>query len=141
MHYQGQCLYIDKIQRQKGFLLDPKKAKKVLEFEAKDYIGLLNKIREKNKRYKRSRSNRSQLLGSNSIEIDASDDPTPYQHYKTYAVYLLVFNNLITSSSSSYPLLYLQVLDLSTNIYIYNNPTKFIQKYLVLPNDIVLTSI
>jgi len=78
MHYWGQCLYINEIQRQKGFLSDPEKAKKVSKFEAKDHTGLLNKIREKNKRYKRSRSDRSQPLGSNSIEIDASDDPTPY---------------------------------------------------------------
>jgi len=48
MHYWGQCPYIDETQRQKGFLLDPEKAKKVVEFEAKDRAGLLNKIREKN---------------------------------------------------------------------------------------------
>ena len=56
MHYWGQCPYVDETLRQKGFLLDPEKVKKITEFEAKDPKGILNKIREKNKRYKRSRT-------------------------------------------------------------------------------------
>jgi len=100
MHYWGQCPYIDETQRQKGFLLDPEKAKKITEFEAKNRGGLLNKIREKNKRYKR---HRTQPPDSDSIEIDAGDDPVPHQFHETYAVYSSAFNNPITSGSS-YPL-------------------------------------
>jgi len=39
-------IYIYETQRQKGFLLDPEKAKKAAEFEAKNGRGLLNRIRE-----------------------------------------------------------------------------------------------
>jgi len=98
MYYWGQCLYIDETQRQKGFLSDPEKAKKVLEFEAKDYTGLLNKIREKNKRYKLYRTKQP---GSDSIEIDAGDDPALYQYHETYAVYLSAFNNSSSSPAHS----------------------------------------
>jgi len=133
MHYWGQCPYINEIQRQNGFLLDPEKAKKVSQFEAKDRAGLLNKIRNENKRYKRQRT---QQPGSDSIEIDAGDDPILHQSYKTYAVYSSAFNNPITSGSS-YPLLHLWVLDPSNDIHIC---TEFIWKYPASPNDIVLAS-
>ena len=133
MHYWGQCPYIDETQRQKGFLSDPEKAK-VSEFEAKDRTGLLNKIRNKNKRYKRQRT---QPPGSDSIEIDAGDDPVSHQSHETYAVYSSAFNNPITSGSS-YPLLHSWVLDPGTDIHICNNPTEFTWKHPALPDDIVL---
>ena len=78
------------------------------------------------KRYKRYRTQQpTQQPGSNSIEIDAGDDPAPHQHHETYAVYSSAFNNPITSSST-YPQLHSWVLDPGTDIYICNNPTEFI---------------
>lgn len=47
-HFWGQCPYIDTALQQRGFVVDPEKAKKIADFEAKDNRGILNKIREKN---------------------------------------------------------------------------------------------
>ena len=47
-HFWGQCPYINTALQQQGFVVDPKKAKKIADFKAKDNRGILNKIREKN---------------------------------------------------------------------------------------------
>jgi hypothetical protein len=55
-HFWGQCPYIDTALRTRGFVEDPEKAKRITAFETADTSGLLNKIREKNRRYKKQRS-------------------------------------------------------------------------------------
>lgn len=56
IHFWGQCPYINTAQRSRGFVEDPEKAKKIADFEAKDMKGILNKVREKNRRFKRQAS-------------------------------------------------------------------------------------
>ena len=54
-HFWGQCPYIDTSLRSSGFVEDPEKAKKVTDFDAKDEKGILNRIREKNRRFKKQK--------------------------------------------------------------------------------------
>ena len=61
----------------RGFVKDPKKAKKIADYKAKDKIGLLNKIWEKNQRFKRIKNkDADKKTESDLIEIDAGDDLT-----------------------------------------------------------------
>ena len=55
-HFWGLCPYINTALITRGFVKNPKKAKKIAAFEAADTKGILNKIWEKNRRYKKLRS-------------------------------------------------------------------------------------
>ena len=56
---------------------DPKKAKKVTTFKAVDTKGILNKIQEKNWRYKKLGSkDTNKWADNNLIKIDTSNQPT-----------------------------------------------------------------
>jgi hypothetical protein len=83
MHFWRQCPYIDTALRSSGFIEDPEKAKKIANFEAKDSKGILNKIRAKNRHFKRLRQPQNKDAAENNesdtIEIDAGDDPASYR--------------------------------------------------------------
>ncbi|KAF2023518.1 hypothetical protein EK21DRAFT_94852 [Setomelanomma holmii] len=116
---------------------DPEKAKKIAAFEAADNTGILNKIREKNRRYKKQRSQGADKPAkSDSIEIDASDQPTDRSSHKTYAVFSSAFNN--QSSLYDYPLLHSWTLDPATDIHICNHSAEFYWKAPAADDDIVL---
>jgi hypothetical protein len=88
-HFWGQCLYIDIALRTRGFVEDPEKAKKVALFEAADTGGILNKIREKNRRYKKHKSkDTDKRAESDSIEIDACTKHMPSSHLHSTISYL-----------------------------------------------------
>jgi hypothetical protein len=73
-YFWGQCLYINTALRTRGFVEDPEKAKRITAFKTANPLGLLNKIREKNQRYKKQRSkDTDKRAGSDLIEIDAGD--------------------------------------------------------------------
>ena len=79
-HFWGQCPYIDTTLRSRGFIEDPEKVKKIAQYEANDNEGILNKIRAKSRYFKKLRQQddkvASQETNSDTIEIDAGDDPT-----------------------------------------------------------------
>jgi hypothetical protein len=56
MHFWGECPYIDTSLRTRGFVEDPEKAKKITQHKAIDKEGILHKIREKNRRYKKHKN-------------------------------------------------------------------------------------
>jgi hypothetical protein len=123
-HFWGQCPYIDTALRTRGFVEDPKKAKRITAFETADTSGLLNKIREKNRRYKKQRSkDTNKRADSDSIEIDAGDQPADRSLHDAYAVFSSAFNNQLLLHE--YPLLHSWTLDPATDIHICNNPTEF----------------
>ncbi|KAF2747586.1 hypothetical protein M011DRAFT_526178 [Sporormia fimetaria CBS 119925] len=133
-HFWGQCPYIDTSRRPRGFVEDPEKAKKITEYEAKDKKGILNKIREKNRRFKRQKSKESDKhVESDSIEIDAGDGPS--QQHEAYAVYTSAFS---PQSNQQYPLLHSWTLDPATDIHICNNPAEFQWKRPATDDDTVL---
>ncbi|EOA88011.1 uncharacterized protein SETTUDRAFT_27948 [Exserohilum turcica Et28A] len=119
-HFWGQCPYIDTALQQRGFVVDPEKAKKIADFEAKDNCGILNKIWEKNRRFKKSKTRdtnkHNKATDSDSIEIDAGD-PLAEQslQHEAYAT-----------------------LDPATNIHICNNPAEFEWKAPAADDDVVL---
>ena len=95
-HFWGQCPYIDKINKLKGFVKDPEKAKKIAEFEAKDKEGILNKIQAKNWHFKKVKkcqeSKPEENNDSDLITIDTGDLPTqasptgsPYSAFTTFS--------------------------------------------------------
>jgi hypothetical protein len=87
-HFWGQCPYIDTSLRSTGFIEDPEKVKKIALFETRDHEGILNKIREKNRRFKKQRNKASdKQVESDSIEIDAGDDPTDQLPYQVHALF------------------------------------------------------
>ncbi|KAH8699428.1 hypothetical protein GQ44DRAFT_733194 [Phaeosphaeriaceae sp. PMI808] len=93
-HFWGQCPYIDTALRTRGFIEDPEKAKKIVQFETKDRRGILNKIREKNRCFKKRNSKDNDArTESDSIEIDAGDDPSQQSAYEAHAVFSSAFNN------------------------------------------------
>jgi hypothetical protein len=93
-HFWGLCPYIDTALRTQGFVENPEKAKKIAAFEAADTKGVLNKIREKNRRYKNLRSKDTDMRAdADSIEIDAGDQPTDRSSHEAYAVFSSAFNN------------------------------------------------
>jgi hypothetical protein len=93
-HFWNQCLYIDTALRTRGFVEDPEKAKKVALFEAADTEGILNKIREKNRRYKKQKSkDADKRAESDSIEIDAGDAPADQPLHEANAGFSSAFNN------------------------------------------------
>ncbi|KAH7563696.1 hypothetical protein BM1_00743 [Bipolaris maydis] len=96
-HFWGQCPYIDTALQQREFVVDPEKAKKIADFEAKDSYGILNKIREKNRRFKKYKtgdsSRHSEASDSDSIEIDAGDPLAEHSLHEAYAVFSSAFNN------------------------------------------------
>jgi len=79
-HFWGQCPYIDITLRTRGFVEDPAKVKKIAQYQANDNEGILNKICAKNRYFKKLRQQddkvASQETDSDTIEIDAGDDPT-----------------------------------------------------------------
>jgi len=139
-HFWGQCPYIDKALRSRGFVEDPEKAKKITDFEARDPQGILNKIREKNRRFKkhkaRDTSNKQHMSASDSIEIDAGDPVINQSPHEAYAVFSSAFNNQI--ASQSFPLLHSWTLDPATDIHICNNPAEFQWKAPAADDDLVL---
>lgn len=139
-HFWGQCLYIDATLRPRGFLEDPEKAKKVAEFDARDKQGILNKIREKNRRYKKQKTRdtgkQNHASNSDSIEIDAGDPLTDHTPHEAYAVFSSAFNS--QSASQQYPLIYSWTLDPATDIHICNNPSEFQWKSPAADDDVVL---
>lgn len=133
-HFWGQCPYIDTSLRTRGFVEDPEKAKKIAEYEAKDKKGILNKIREKTKRFKKHKNkDTDSKTTSDSIEIDAGDNPAE-QSPQAYAVFSSAFNYQPTA----YPLLHSWTLDPATDIHICNNTAEFQWKAAAAPDDIVL---
>ena len=139
-HFWGQCPYIDTALRTQGFVEDPEKAKKIAEFEAKDPQGILNKIREKNRRFKkyktRDTSKKQHASDSDSIEIDAGNPLVNQSLHEAYAVFSSAFNNQI--ASQSFPLLHSWTLDPATDIHICNNPAEFQWKTPAADDDLVL---
>ena len=136
-HFWGQCLYIDTSLRTRGFVEDPEKAKKIALFEAADAKGILNKIRERNRRYKKQKSkDADKRAESDSIEIDAGDEPADQPLHKAYSVFSSAFNNQL--SLRHYPLLHSWTLDPATDIHICNNPAEFQWKAPAADDDIVL---
>ena len=136
-HFWGQCPYIDTALRTRGFVEDPEKAKKITAFEAADTKGILNKIRGKNRRYKKQRSRDADTrTDADSIEIDAGDQPTDRSSHEAYAVFSSAFNN--QSSLHDYPLLHSWTLDPATDIHICNNSAEFHWKAPAADDDIVL---
>ena len=136
-HFWGQCPYIDTSLRPRGFVEDPDKAKKISDYEFKDKKGLLNKIREKNRRYKKLKtSNPGRKVDSDSIEIDAGDDPIEHTSHQAYAVFLSAFNH--QPPYQHYPLLHSWTLDPATDVHICNNTAEFQWKAPAAPDDIVL---
>jgi hypothetical protein len=109
IHFWGQCPYIDKINKPKGFLEDPEKAKKIAEFEAKDKEGILNQIRAKNRRFKKVKKRQESKLEENndsdSITINAGDLLTqaspPSSPHGAFATFSSAF-----SPRLGYPLLH-----------------------------------
>jgi len=132
IHFWGKCPYIDPTaNKQSGFVEDPEKAKKIKAYEAKDQEGRLNKIRERNRRFKKQRtdqqSQKDQIQSSDSIEIDAGDYPAQHAAQQNalpeaYAVFSSAFS---PQSDPSYPLLHSWTLDPATDIHICNNPAEF----------------
>ncbi|KAF2023195.1 hypothetical protein EK21DRAFT_95114 [Setomelanomma holmii] len=104
---------------------------------AADKTGILNKIQEKNQRYKKQRSkDADKPAKSDSIEVDAGDQPTDRSPHEAYAVFSSAFNN--QSSLHDYPLLHSWTLDPATDIHICNNPAEFHWKAPAADDDIVL---
>jgi len=99
MHFWRQCPYIDTALRQSGFVEDPAKVKKIAQFETKDEKGILNKIRDKNRRFKRTKKPQNEDLDRrsepDSIEIDAGDTPTNQLPHEAHAVFSSAFNNIV----------------------------------------------
>jgi hypothetical protein len=91
LHFWRQCPYIDTALRSSGFVEDPEKAKKVADFDAKDEKGILNKIREKIRRFKKPKKPQNKDADnqpeSDSIEIDAGDDPADQLPNEAYAIF------------------------------------------------------
>jgi hypothetical protein len=136
-HFWGQCPYIDTALRTRGFVEDPEKAKKITTFEKSDTKGLLNKIREKNRRYKKHKSKEAdKRVEPDSIDIDAGDQPTDRSIHDAYAVFSSAFNNQQTFRH--YPLLHSWTLDPATDVHICNNPAEFQWKAPAADDDIVL---
>ena len=139
-HFWGQCPYIDTALQQRGFAVDPEKAKKIADFEAKDSRGVLNKIREKNRRFKkyktRDGSKHNKASDSDSIEIDAGDPLAGHSPHEAYAVFSSAFNN--QRLSQQYPLVHSWTLDPATDIHICNNPAEFDWKAPAADDDVVL---
>jgi hypothetical protein len=136
-HFWGQCPYIDTALRTRGFVEDPEKAKKITTFEKSDTRGLLNKIREKNRRYKKHKSKEAdKRVEPDSIDIDAGDQPTDRSIHDAYAVFSSAFNNQQTFRH--YPLLHSWTLDPATDVHICNNPAEFQWKAPAADDDIVL---
>jgi hypothetical protein len=132
-----QCPYINTSLRARGFVEDPEKAKKIAEFEAADTKGMLNKIREKNRRYKKQKSKvTDKRADSDSIEIDAGDATADQPLHEAHAVFSSAFNNLLTIQH--YPLLHSWTLDPATDIHICNDSTEFKWKAPAADDDIVL---
>jgi len=135
IHFWGQCPYIITAQRSSGFVEDPEKAKKIADYEAKDKKGILNKIREKSRRFKRQKSkDGDKQPESDSIEIDAGDDPS--QQHEAYVVFSSAFSPQL--HRPQYPLLYSWTLDPGTDIHICNNPAEFRWKKPAADNDFIL---
>jgi hypothetical protein len=136
-HFWGQCPYIDTALRTQGFVEDPEKAKKITAFEAAYTKGILNKIREKTRRYKKPKSkDTDKRADADSIEIDAGDLPADRSSYEAYAVFSSAFNN--QSLLYDYPLLHSWTLDPATDIHICNNPAEFYWKAPAADDNIVL---
>jgi hypothetical protein len=106
------------------FVEDSEKAKKIREYEAKDQKGILNKIRENNRRFKKIKSKGEDKNDElDSIIIDAGDDPAqPPTPSQVYAVFSSAFG---PQSRHQYPLLNYRTLDPATDIHICNNPVEF----------------
>ncbi|EUC27508.1 hypothetical protein COCCADRAFT_9908 [Bipolaris zeicola 26-R-13] len=139
-HFQGQCPYIDTALQQRGFVGDPEKAKKIADFEARDSRGVLSKIREKNRRFKKHRtrdgSKHGKASDSDSIEIDAGDPLADHSPHEAYAIFSSAFNN--QRASQQHPLIHSWTLDPATDIHICNNPAEFNWKTPAADNDVVL---
>jgi len=59
-----------------------------------DIKGILNKIQEKTRRYKKHKtSDTEKRAESDSIDIDAGDQPTDQSTHEAYAVFSAAFNN------------------------------------------------
>lgn len=134
-HFWGQCPYIDTALKTRGFVENPEKAKKIVQYEVKDKKGILNKIRERNRRFKKQiGKNTDSTTESDSIQIDAGDDPSQPLTHEAYAVFSSAFNHQL----HHYPLLHSWTLDPATDIHICNNPAEFQWKAPAADDDIVL---
>ncbi|CAE7204972.1 hypothetical protein PTNB73_07013 [Pyrenophora teres f. teres] len=123
--------------RTRGFVEDPEKAKKITTFETSDTKGILNKIREKTRRYKKHKTNDAEKrTESDSIDIDAGDQPTDQSTHEAYAVFSAAFNN--QQAFRQHPLLHSWTLDPATDIHICNNPAEFQWKTPAADDDVVL---
>ncbi|KAI2483744.1 hypothetical protein Ptr902_06061 [Pyrenophora tritici-repentis] len=129
--------YKDIIGTRTRFVEDPEKAKKITAFETSDTKGILNKIREKTRRYKKHKNkDANKRAESDSIDIDADDQPTDQPIHEAYAVFSSAFNNQQTFHR--YPLLHSWTLDPATDIHICNNPAEFQWKAPAADDDVVL---
>ena len=138
-HFWGQCPYIDTSLRTRGFVEDPEKAKKITTFETSDTRGILNKIREKTQRYKKHKTNNAEKRAeSDSIEIDAGDQPTDQSTHEAYAVFSAAFNKNNQQAFRQHPLLHSWTLDPATGIHICNNPAEFQWKTPAADDNVVL---
>jgi hypothetical protein len=136
-HFWGQCPYIDTALRTRGFVEDPEKAKKITAFETSDTKGILNKIREKTRRYKKHKNkDADKRAESDSIDIDAGDQPTDQSTHEAYAVFSAAFNN--QQAFRQHPLLHSWTLDPATDVHICNNPAEFQWKTPAADDDVVL---
>jgi hypothetical protein len=87
-HFWGQCPYIDTALRTREFVEDPEKGKTITAFEAADTKGILNKIQEKTRRYKKPRSkDTDKQADADMIEINAGDQPANQSPYEAYTVF------------------------------------------------------
>jgi hypothetical protein len=135
--FWGQCPYINTSLRARGFVEDPEKAKKIAEFEAADTKGMLNKIREKIRCYKKQKNKvTDKQADSDSIEIDACDATADQPLHEAHAVFSSAFNNPLTLQH--YPLLHSWTLDPATDTHICNDSTEFKWKAPAADDDIVL---
>ena len=75
-------------------------------------------------------------MDSDSIEIDAGDDPIEHTSHQAYAVFLSAFNH--QPPYQHYPLLHSWTLDPATDVHICNNTAEFQWKAPAALDDIVL---
>lgn len=135
-HFWGQCPYIDASQRLEGFVEDPEKAKKISDYESKDKKGVLNKIRERNRGYKKLRTGSpDQETEPDSTVAGAGDDTTEHTSHPPYFAGSSAFNR--GSPGQSNPLLHSWLLSSATNIHVCNNATEFVWKAPAAPDDVV----